>query len=800
MQSSMVGREVRVLGRRLRRHSGSSLVAVGAMALGIGLATALFSILRGVVLRDLPLENADRLMMVGHQELAFENGGMGILAPDFVNWQENQQSFEGLGAFQAAYTYVTGDDHTDTWVGAYTTMGAFELLGIRPSLGRTFTSTDTERGAVPVALVGYRLWKQQLGGDPAVIGRTIKVNRTLRTVVGVMPEGFGFPYRHQIWMPFEVYPDQSEMQVFAFGKLLPGVDRRTARAELQALSDGLRAEALLSTDGERKPTALVDPYIHAITDPSTRKSLTLLFLASVAVLAVACANVANLLLARGVQRSAELSLRKALGARRHHLFFPLLVESLGLSALGGGFGLGLAWLGLEFFRQTLSGSFLRAYWIDLRLDGAVLFFVGGSVLLAALVAGAVPAWRASRARAWEASKGSGPGRMGRGLGPFGRSLVTVQVMVSVALLVGVGLMVESVTRLGERVEGLAVDSVLTGRFSLWQANQGDGGRWHDFHAKTQESLETLSGVESVALGSSLPLRRPRSVRLQLEGETEAIQAGEVVVSPGYFRTFDVTFLMGRDFRRSDDDRGEGVAIVNRSFAEHHFPREDPLNRILRLDGGQGASVRVVGVVPDIVLGPLEAGDPAAVYLPLAQNPRDFLTLALRVREEPRALIPQVRRQISLLDREASFFEPATFGEVVRRDTWNHHTLVRLGLVMGGCTLLLAAAGLYAVLSFSLRRRIYELGIRQALGARPSDLLGWVLGSGLIQVGRGLALGSVFAIVLGRLLSSSLEGVSAWHLPSFLAVSVLLVAVAVLALAAPARWASRVDPAVALRQD
>ena len=792
--------------RRLGREPRVTFAAVFALALGIGLATTMFSVLRGVLLRGLPVEDAGRLMMVGQEERAFEHGGMGTSAADFATWQEGQQSFEALGAYQALYTFVTGEDGgTENWVGAYGTPETFEILRVRPHLGRLFTDEDTVPGAPKVVLLGHQAWQRQFGGAPDLLGKTVKVNRQDATVVGVMPEGFGFPYRQQIWMPMKVSPRAENMMVFALGRLGPGVSREAARDELQALSNHFRADGPWVDDlTDRTPVVLVKPYLQAITDPTAQRTLLVLFVVACAVLLVACANVANLLLARGLDRFQESTVRSALGASRLRLLTPLLAEAFLLASSGGVLGLSLSFWGVWFFRSTLESSYLMAFWVDVRVDLQTAAFVALTVLIVSLLAGVAPAFRATQmggtVRGGTVRGGMVRGEGGLRIGILGRALVVAQVTVSVALLVGVGIMTRTLLELASTAAAVDAGPVLTARLSPWQGEYPDDASLERFFRRVEERLNNLPEVEALTITSTLPLGRVGSGAFTIEGaaEGEPVQVRRVLASAGYFETFGVEVLRGRAFRTSDNASGDPVAIVNQSFAERHLPFKESLGA--RLRQGDGAWIQIVGVVPEITAGPFDRADAAAVYLPIAQHPQSFARLAVRTRGEPLALVPRLRQEITAIDRFATLYEVETMETSLSRETWSHRMAGFLVMLMGASTLLLAAVGLYSVLTFSVRRRIRELGVRRALGARGGDLMRLVLGSGLWQVALGLLLGLLAAAALGRVLQSLLEGVAGWDATSFFGATLVLLAVSLFAGLGPARWASRVDPMVVLRQD
>ena len=792
--------------RRLTREPVTTLLAVLALALGIGFTATLWSLLHGTLGRDLPFEDPEHLVAIGLRDLA-QGAGTPVYLPDFHAWSDRQQSFEGLAAHQTFFTYVTAETGgTQTWIGAYTTASTFSLLRVEPAFGRGLTAEDEEPGAPPVAVVSHRLWQRQLGGQTDVVGTTLKANSRTATIVGVLPEGFHFPYRHDIWLPLEHLGTEAagkrewSTRAFVFGRLRDGVPIETARAELEAITKALPEAADATTAG-----VLVEPYVENLTDPEAAFAFRMLFAAVVGVLLIACANVANLLLARSVRRGREVGVRAALGASRRQLAAEALAESLVLAAVGGAGGLALAHVGVELLRRHLDQAVRLGYWVDVRLDATTLAVTLAAVSAACVLAGFVPAWRSASAdpRAGLSSAGRGA-TAGRRMRRLTASLVVVQVGLSCVLLTGSAVLGRAVLGQLEATQ-LARGDVLSAQVSIVQTGWRERERRAGFYDELERRLDALPGVESVTLGTSLPYSPGWTTYVSAEGRPaapeEAATVRWVAASPSYFETFGVPILSGRGLRAGDlrsEDRG---TVVNRSFVERHLQGLEPLGRRIYLGTGDRArETTIVGVVDDVAAHPYESGDPSAVYTLLGRTPAESVRLAVRSAGDPLTLAEAIRREVTALERESALYEVRTFAAEVSRATWSYRLFTVLLAIFASSALLLAAIGLFGVLSFTVSQHGHEYGVRSALGATPSSLLVHVLSTGLAQVGTGLAAGFAGAAALSRLLVGFFPEVDPRSLAVHAVVAGVLVLTGLLASWWPARRASRSDPVEALRQD
>lgn len=783
--------------RLLKKHPLQTLVAVAALALGIGLTTAMFSILEGSFLRGLPLPEADRLMRIDRRGLETE----GVRPAEVEAWRGRQKSFDPLVSWLGVRMTFNGDGlPAESLQGAYVSAGFFEAAGVAPVLGRTLRPEDGA-GAQPVVVLGHEIWTSRYGKDPKVLGRTVRIGSDLTTIVGVMPAGFRFPLLQDYWLPLESLSSYRLRRVEAFGKLRPEVGHEQAADELDRLADSVPPGPGEKIEDRR---AVVVPFVHGYTEEARRR-LWILTGAVVCVLLIACANAASLLLARGALRERELAVRAALGAGRSRLVSAVLAEALLLAALGGAAGLALAKAAVDLYNRE--DGFVPSYWVDVRLDGEALAFAGGAVLAAALLAGLVPALRASRVDAGETLKDRGQGVTSLRVGRLGRTLVGGQVALSCALLAGTGQMIESLRNLEGNDFGAEPEKVWAAYVVLEPESTPAPEDWLRFYGELTRRIEEQPGVRAAALASHLPTDRTRRAPFEFEGlpkgRTEPT-ARWALVSPGFFAALGRPLLAGRDFSSSDTFESPPVAIVNRSFAARWYPGESPLGRRIRIGDRQGPWATIVGVVPDLFLSfdyyaeRIDTEHPEGVYFPVAQRPEPGISLLVRTRGPAAALGPGVRRALAELDPNVAPLSSGTLAERARGLTAEHRMIRGLLAVFGAAALVLAAIGLYGVASSVASQRRHEIAIRRALGAGDGHVLGLVLRGGLLSVGLGALLGLALAVVLSRALESVLYGLQPGDPSAFVAAAGVLLLVGTAACFAPAWRSVRVDPVEELR--
>jgi predicted permease len=797
--------EARHAVRSLGRSPGLASIAVLALGLGIGLTTTMFSIVNGVVLQGLPFEESERLLHIERAKLAEGQGSLEVPIHDFLDWRERQESFEDLAAFYGGTVYLAGsEDRPVRYEGAFVTANTFRLLRVRPQLGRDFEDGEDHPSRTKVAILSHRVWQDRYRGDAGVLGRAIRLNGEPATIVGVMPEGFAFPMVQQIWSPLRLDPlklKRGEGRTLeVIGRLRPGLTPDHAAAELARIAKELE-EAYPATN--RGVSTVIKPYITEFIGQDSIGLLYTMLGAVFGVLLIACANVANLLLARASLRIREVAIRSALGAGRLRVIAQHLLESAMLATVGGALGIAIAHVGTRLFNQAIAAGPGVPFWFDIRVNPRVALFVLAVSALAGLLAGIIPAVQASRADVnailKDESRGSGL-RIGR----FSRGLVIAEITLSCGLLVGAALMVKSVVKLKSfRLEYLT-EEVLTARVGLFEADYPNVEVRRRFYRDLRERLAGRPGVEGVALTTSLPVWPTERLRFEIEGVAydspdKRPRAGVVRVSPGYLATFGLPLRAGRDFLPSDSSDALPVALVSQSFATRHLAG-DALGKRFRPeaeDGGEPAWRTVVGVVSDATQLGIDNPEQALWYEPIDQSDAAFASIAVRTAAAPLSLTSLVRDEVAALDPNLPIYYVYTMRQQVERQTWFYGVFGTLFILFGAIALFLAAIGLYAVMAFSVSRRTQEIGIRMAIGAAAADVLRLILRQSLAMIGIGLALGLVLAAGFARLLTAVLFRIEPWDPTVFGGIVLLLVTTAVAATLLPARRAARLDPVEAL---
>jgi len=800
--------EIRLALRMLGKNLGLTTLAVLAFTLGLGLVTIMFSIVHGA-LRKLPFEEADRLLHLERNQLSRNIESMEVTLHDFLDWREQQTSFEGLAAFTMTTVNLAGDgEKPERYFGAAMTANSFGLLGgTAPVLGRDFRAGEDQPGAEPVVILGHHVWQGRFGKDSAILGKTVRLNGEPTTVIGVMPEGFKFPFNQDVWTNLILDPTGVERgegtTLEVYGRLRDGVSRQQAAAEMSAIAQGLAEHFPDTNEGVG---AVVKPYTEEFVGREAIALLSTMLAAVFGVLLIACANVAHLLLARTATRGKEVAIRSALGASRLAVMRPLLTEALVLAALGALGGLIVAAVGIELFNAAIVGT-NPPYWLDIRIDTGVLLFVLGMTLAATLASGLLPALRASGEGMNEVLKDESRGSSGLRMGRLSKGLVIGEIALSCGLLVAAGLMIKTVVNLRNADFGIAMDDVFTARITLSEREYPDAAARQRLYAELGEQLGNLPGVRAAALASFLPVGGSPQGRFAIEGEDyDSPQAQPIThyayISPRFFETCGAPILAGRDFNPLDREGELPVALVNRPFVDRYFSGKDPLGRRLRLGGPDTEEpwVTIVGIVPDLAIAGHRAEDPSGIYFPLAQSRRPGVALLARTAGPPMALTQTVTDAVAALDPNLPLYNVRTMREVVRQNTWFYGVFGSLFMAFGIAALFLAGAGLYGVMAFSVSRRTHEVGIRMALGAQASQVLGMILRQGGWQIGAGIGLGLGLAALLARAMKIVLFQVEPWDPWTFLAIVGVLAATGFVACLVPARRASRLSPLMALRQD
>ncbi len=794
--------------RRLLRTPGLALFAVVAMGLGIGATATTFSVSHGL-LRDLPYAEADRLVHVGWTRVEAGDDKIFLTAAELSALREAQTTLEALSAVRVQSVDLAGSDGPPERISAaQVTPDAFATLGIAPVLGRGFHPEEGAPGGPDVAMLSHGLWVRRYGGDPAVVGRTVRIDGTERTVVGIMPEGFRFPELQELWTPLQVgppgdAPGEGPRAYGAVGRLREGVSMEEARAEFETLA---RRLVLAHPEAYREYVPRVTRYYEYFVGRDAVIVMNTLVVIASFVLLIACASVANLLLSRAVARSRELAVRSALGASRARIMGQLLAESLMISLLGGVLGALLAWGGAALFHSAVA-DLLPFYWMSCAIDGSVLLFVGALVLVAGVLAGMAPALRVSRVGAGEALRDGDRGASSLRIGRLSRGLVVAEVTLSFGLLATAGMMATSPLIHSRQDPGFDGARVLTAELVLRQDAYPEPEDRDHFFQELIRRLESVPEVEAATLSHHVPGVPAGPSRFHLQGQTyernvDLPRARLSGVTPRYFHVLDTQPLEGRLFDEGDVAGGDPVAIVNRSFAQRFFPGVSPLGRQI-LTGGldaEGPWATIVGVVPDLGMNGRRTELPEGILFPLTQRPQRSVVLLLRASTDPLALTPLVRSTLAELDPDLPLSRVRTAQAAMADDTRPELVFVSLVLACGSIALALAAVGLFGVLAFSVRRRTREIGIRLALGAAVRSVLWETLRRGMTQVALGMAVGVLLALGLAPLMRGMFfaDRLVDWRV--YGVVGALMLGTGFLASVLPAAQAVAVSPLEALRQD
>jgi putative ABC transport system permease protein len=813
-----IWQDVRYGVRVLLKNPGVTAVAVVTLALGIGANTAIFSVVNAVMLRPLPYKNPDAVVALW--ENVPTHGRWRVTPANYLDWKTQNSVFENVAAYGASTMTLTGGGEPEQLRGTRASAGYFDVVGIQPMIGRQFLQEEYEPGKGQVVILGEAFWQRRYAGDRNIVNKVITLNGSSYTVVGVMPAGI-YPVwpttagrisfdekEQQIWTPMSFTAQWAGVRTAhvlgVVARLKPGVSLAQAKTEMTTISTRLES-AYPANKGEG---IIVNQFMDEVVG-NVRPALVTLLGAVLLVLLIACANIAGLLLAQHAARSKEIAIRAALGAGRARLVRQFFIEGMLLSLLGTTVGIMLAQIGVDAMMKIMPADIPRLN--QVHIDWRVLGFTMLLALVTCLIFGLVPAWQASKSDL-QATLEQG----GRSAGPnssrqrFRQSLVVVQVGMAVMLVVGAGLLVKSFWRLRQVDPGFRPEHLLSLSLTL-QSKYAEVPQINNFYNPLIDSISNLPGVQAAAIAYDHPLQSNWVDAFTIAGQPQEAGASSsasfIPVSWDYFRTVGGEIVKGRTFTPADDQDHPGVVIVNEAFARHYFPHDQPLGQRLQLSAPARiwhnqrlTTFEVVGVARDVKSAGLNAASEPAYYVPASQAPLQDMTVLVRTQGDPTAIVPALRSAVWALDPNQPISDISTLEKIVADNIAQPRLNMTLMALLGSLALILAAVGIYALLSYAVTQRTQEIGIRMALGAQVTDVLKLILKQGMMLALLGEAIGLAGAFALTRLLRGLLFEVTPTDATTFVAVSGVLITVALLACYIPARRATKVDPLVALRYE
>jgi predicted permease len=797
--------------RVLRKSPGFTLIALLTLALGIGATTAVFSVVDTILLHPLPYRNSDQLVLVTESLPAMASDEIGVAAGEYQDYRDRNRSFSQTASYESDGFNLTGTDHPLRINAAEVSSSAFPLLGVSPEIGRVFTSDEDRYGNNNVVVLSHSLWQREYGGNSGILGRVIKLDEKSYTVIGVMPPSFRFPFdgaplseMADLWVPDAFDPERlaaenrtREFGVGMIGRLKPGVTREQARQDVQGIANAFMQQYGYSG------TVRVVPKVYAFAGYAVQKArplVLLLVLAVCSVLLIACANVANLLLARATQRSHEMAIRSAIGANPVRMLRQCLVESLLLSLFGAAAGIAVAQLSIMALHRFGPADVPRLY--DVALHSNILWVTLAISVLAAVFFGFAPAWRLShiapQAFLKESAKASTKGTQ-----RLQNSVVTIEIAAALVLLVAGGLLLRSFVRLLNSPFGFDPNGVVVVRTVFDRARYPDPTKRNQAQKELLDRLGQLPGVNAVAAASHLPLSDARQIGFRLEhaAPDDFRWAENSLISPGYFRAMGISLIAGRDFSEQDRLDTTNVAIVSQTFARKFLSGQDPIGQ--RFQWGDRGLFTIVGVVGDVHISALDADPPAMIYNSMFQvesGASGRTAFVLRSRGDAGNIFSQVQAQIASVDKDLPAYSTSTLETLVSESLAQRRFTLFLLSGFAAIALTLAAIGLFGVISYLVAERTREFGIRMALGARPATIYWQVLRRAATLGAAGCGLGLLLSFSASRVLQANLYHISRFDLPTMFLVPLLLLTVALFAAYWPARRATKVDPMVALRYE
>jgi putative ABC transport system permease protein len=795
--------------RMLLKNWSVSAIIVVVLALGIGANTAIFSVVNAALLRPLPYAEPDKLVRLSEDSPQVPQ--MSISYPNFLDWREQNKVFSGIAAMQFRSLNLTGRDEPERLPARAVSAELFDVLGVKPALGRSFVADEDRPGANPVCIISNGLWQRRFGSDPALVGKQITMSGTSYTVIGVLPASYAYGTPTDVFVPIGLSADEmkergSHPGIYAVARLKPGVTVETARAELIAM-----AQRIGEQYGMKGNSATLVPLTEAFVG-DIRITLLILLGAVGFVLAIACANVANLLLARAATRQKEMAIRTALGAGRMRIIRQLLTESLLLSILGGIIGVVMALWGIDLLRSASADSLPSTAVI--KMDGSVLLFTLLVSLLTGIIFGLAPAFAAAKADLHDTLKEGGRSSTAGGRRSWLRStLVVTEVALSLVLLIGAGLLIKSFIRILDTDPGFKPQNLLTMQLAL-NARKGEGAKVLNFFNDLNARIDGLPGVENAAFSNGLPLGPAADTSFAIVGRPKPEPGKQpqtmlYITSPDYLQTMAIRLVKGRFFTAQNTQRSPHVAVIDEAFARQIFPDQEPLGQRIAGDGKENPDAEIIGIVAHVKHFGLDATERVQpqLYLPFNQAPDEIIpflaprmNLIIRTTADPLNLTAAVRSQVQALDPNQPVYNVSTMEQTLDQSLVTQRLSMTLLAFLAALALILAAVGIYGVMSYAVTQRTHEIGIRMAIGAQRRDVFKMVIGRGMMLALIGVAVGLVGAFALTRLMATMLYGVEPTDPPTFILIGILLTGVALVACYVPGRRATKVDPLVALRYE
>jgi putative ABC transport system permease protein len=808
--------------RLLVKDKWFTLVAATALALGIGVNATVFTFVNAVLIRGLPFRDADRIMAVGSRD-PVRDRNMGVSYLDFKDWRAAAKSFADMAAYTGATMNVSDEGKApERFRGSLISANAFRLLGQAPVLGRDFMPEDDRPGAAAVVMLGNGMWKSRYASDSGIVGRTVRINDAPSVVIGVMPEDFKFPFNADLWQPLSTVRDletqkRNSRGLEVMGRLAPGISQQQADAELQTIGQRLAKDY---PDTNKN----IQPRLQTYNQRSAGGPIKAIFLSLMGavafVLLIACANVANLLLARSAHRSREIAVRVSLGATRWRIVRQLLIESVMLALISGVLGFGLSVFGVRWF-DTVTQDVGKPYWMKFTMDPTVFAFLAAICLGTGVIFGLAPALHVTKTDVNEVLKEGGrSGTGGMRARRWTGGLIIAELALTLTLLAGAGFMMRNFLTLYSTELGIDTSRLLTMSLALPDRKYPSIDQRLAFYQQLQERLQANGRIRAVTVASNAPTMGGMRRQLTLDGRPLA--SGEqrptvtmLTVDPRYFGTIGLSILRGRAFTDVDGTPGHENALINTRFAQMHFPKEDPIGRriVLNMDLQGGApptggiptslTATVVGIVPNVRQANFDEAetDPVA-YLPFRTDPRGFMMLLARSEGDPGPVISLLREELRAIDPDLPLFDIRTMDEALARQRWPFRVFGTMFAIFAFIALMLSAVGLYAVTAYSVTQRKQEIGVRTALGAASKDVIWLFMRRALVHLSIGLTIGIAAAFGVGKLFESTdlLIRINGRDPLTILSIAALLTFVALNACLWPARRATRLDPVVALRNE